>query len=87
MGIFYYFHSVALAEDLPEVEAPTTVAGLDKFYSEVDRGFTQVTFLGYKFVNIDHYTLFFLFLERFQLLDCCSSVYHNIGYISPSVLG
>ncbi|XP_044265358.1 ribonuclease kappa [Tribolium madens] len=41
MGIFYHFHSVALAEDLPEVEPPEHVADLDKFYSEIDRGFTQ----------------------------------------------
>jgi ribonuclease kappa len=42
MGIFYYVHSVALAEDLPGVEEPHTPNDLDEFYANIDRGYTQV---------------------------------------------
>lgn len=42
MGVFYYVHAVALAEDIPEVEKPHNASDLDRFYSDVDRGYTQV---------------------------------------------
>lgn len=48
MGIFYYFHSVALAEDLPEVELD--IKNLNKFYSDIDRGYSQVK----KSINSSH---------------------------------
>ncbi|CAH0550995.1 unnamed protein product [Brassicogethes aeneus] len=44
MGIFYYFHSVALAEDLPEFEQPDTKnvdEYLKAFYADIDKGYTQ----------------------------------------------
>ncbi|RZC35263.1 hypothetical protein BDFB_005602 [Asbolus verrucosus] len=41
MGIFYYFHAVALAEDLPEIELPTSKEHIHDFYVEIDRGYTQ----------------------------------------------
>lgn len=41
MGIFYYFHSVALAEDLPEISEEAE-HNIEKFYAEIDRGYTQV---------------------------------------------
>jgi ribonuclease kappa len=44
MGIFYYVHSVALAEDLPGVEEPHTPNDLDEFYANIDRGYTQNAF-------------------------------------------
>lgn len=44
MGIFYYFHAVALAEDLPEVSEEGE-HNIDKFYAEIDRGYTQVGFI------------------------------------------
>lgn len=40
MGIFYYFHSVALAEDIPEPELNLT--DIKAFYADVDRGYQQV---------------------------------------------
>lgn len=40
MGVFYHFHAVALAEDLPSL--PEQVTNLEDFYAEVDRGYTQV---------------------------------------------
>lgn len=40
MGIFYYFKSVALAEDLPGMEE--SFSGIDEFYTQADRGYTQV---------------------------------------------
>lgn len=39
MGIFYYFHSVALAEDLPGLEKEMTK---EEFYLEADKGYLQV---------------------------------------------
>lgn len=41
MGIFYYIHAVALAEDLPHVSEENE-HDIDKFYAEIDRGYTQV---------------------------------------------
>lgn len=41
MGVFYHFHAVALAEDLPPMEEHVT--SLEDFYAEVDRGYTQVS--------------------------------------------
>ncbi|XP_076220951.1 ribonuclease kappa [Nomia melanderi] len=38
MGIFFYVKSVALVEDVPLEE---TYDQVDKFYKEVDRGYTQ----------------------------------------------
>ncbi|KAJ8977027.1 hypothetical protein NQ317_013476 [Molorchus minor] len=38
MGVFYYIGAVALAEDIPE---PEYEGDLNKFYAEVDKGFTQ----------------------------------------------
>ncbi|KAJ8957663.1 hypothetical protein NQ318_017555 [Aromia moschata] len=38
MGIFYYIGSLALAEDLPEIDIDLP---LKEFYAEVDRGFQQ----------------------------------------------
>ncbi|CAG9838764.1 unnamed protein product [Diabrotica balteata] len=38
MGVFYYIGAVALAEDIPAVEFK---GDLDKFYSDVNTGFTQ----------------------------------------------
>lgn len=38
MGVFYHFHAVALAEDLPEVHSEN----IEEFYAEIDRGYTQV---------------------------------------------
>lgn len=43
MGIFYYFHAVALAEDLPGLEEEEGHLDLTEFYAKVDRGYTQVT--------------------------------------------
>lgn len=44
MGVFYYFHAVALAEDLPEfeIESNSTEEYMKEFYSKVDSGYTQV---------------------------------------------
>lgn len=42
MGIFYYVHSVALAEDLPGLNE--TYTDINAFYNDVDRGYTQVNF-------------------------------------------
>lgn len=41
MGIFYFVHSVALAEDLPmsETEALTSI---DEFYNDADKQYLQV---------------------------------------------
>ncbi|XP_019865128.1 ribonuclease kappa-B [Aethina tumida] len=43
MGVFYYFHAVALAEDLPEfeIESNSTEEYMKEFYSKVDSGYTQ----------------------------------------------
>lgn len=39
MAIFYHFHAVALAEDLPiDMEH---IDNIEHFYSEVDRGYKQ----------------------------------------------
>ncbi|KAF2894800.1 hypothetical protein ILUMI_11373 [Ignelater luminosus] len=38
MGIFYYFHSVALAEDLPGLNKEMSP---EEFYLEVDKGYMQ----------------------------------------------
>ena len=44
MGIFYYVHAVALAEDLPEARHPHDPDSLKDFYTDIDRGYTQVRF-------------------------------------------
>lgn len=45
MGIFYHFHAVALAEDLPQLTEEAE-HDIDKFYAEIDRGYTQVDIMG-----------------------------------------
>lgn len=40
MGIFYYIHSVALAEDLPGLEEGFATS--EEFYAHVNRGYNQV---------------------------------------------
>ncbi|KAJ3648162.1 hypothetical protein Zmor_019984 [Zophobas morio] len=44
MGIFYYVHAVALAEDLPEARHPHDPDSLKDFYTDIDRGYTQNAF-------------------------------------------
>ncbi|XP_065167079.1 ribonuclease kappa [Atheta coriaria] len=39
MGIFYYIHSVALAEDLPGLEEGFATS--EEFYAHVNRGYNQ----------------------------------------------
>lgn len=41
MGIFYYVHSVALAEDLPGLGEEEHVKDINEFYNNVDRGYDQ----------------------------------------------
>lgn len=41
MGIFYHVHAVSFAEDLPEVSHEAE-ENIEKFYAEIDRGYTQV---------------------------------------------
>lgn len=40
MGVFYYVHAVALAEDLPDIHEEYN--SLEAFYTVVDRGYEQV---------------------------------------------
>lgn len=82
MGVFYHFHAVALAEDLPPL--PEHVTDLDAFYATVDRGYTQVQNLIDK--NKKSHILFIFFAECIQLLDSCLSVSGNISSFCTSVL-
>lgn len=42
MGVFFYTHNVALAEDLTIGD---NVLGVDDFYSRVDASYQQVSYL------------------------------------------
>ena len=44
MGVFFYTHSVALAEDLSIGDNHTTI---EEFYAEVDTSYQQVTILNF----------------------------------------
>lgn len=85
MGVFYKIHAVALAEDLPLHEGK--IESLPEFYLEVDNGYTQVIIIKQPVTAAScYFEFFFNFSERLQLLDCCSFVPGNFGFLRTPIL-